>query len=69
MHVEAALRAVEGEILKLAFEIGLYLQELEPEHLGVGDQWIGPAVPELDRLVDEVVCLGRLIRDGVDGVL
>jgi hypothetical protein len=29
MHVEAALRAVEREVLELAFEIGLHLQELE----------------------------------------
>jgi|UniRef100_UPI002F92E939 hypothetical protein len=69
MHVEAALRAVEGEILKLAFEIGLHLEQLQPEHLGVRDEWIGPAVPDLDRFVDEVVRLRRLLCDGVDGML
>jgi hypothetical protein len=30
MHVEAALRAVEGEVLELALEVGLHLEELEP---------------------------------------
>jgi hypothetical protein len=35
MNVEAAPGAVEGEILELALEVGLHLEELEPEHLGV----------------------------------
>jgi len=30
MNVQAALRAVEREVLKLALEIGLHLQELKP---------------------------------------
>ncbi len=30
---------------------------------------IGAAVPDLDRLVDELVGLGRLFRDGVGGPL
>lgn len=30
---------------------------------------IGPAVPDLDRLIDEVVGLGSLLGDGVHGVL
>jgi hypothetical protein len=43
MHVQAALRAVEGEILELAFEIRLHLEELEPQHLRVdGDPMIPP---------------------------
>lgn len=41
MHVEAALRAVEDEVFKLTFEVGLHLEELEPEHLRVdGDRVI-----------------------------
>ena len=69
MHVEAALSAVENELLELTFEIGLHLQELRAEHLGVGDEWIGPPVPDPNRLVDEVVSLRCLLGDGVDGVL
>jgi hypothetical protein len=69
MNVEAALGAVEGEVLELALEIGLHVEELEPEHLRVGDERIGPTVPDLDRLVDELVGLRRLLGDGVDGVL
>jgi hypothetical protein len=40
VNVQAALRAVEAEVLQLAFEVGLHLQELEPEHLGVDDERI-----------------------------
>jgi hypothetical protein len=69
MHVEAALRAVEREVLQLALEIGLHLEPLQPEHLRVGDKWIGPAVPNVDRFVNEVVGLRCLLGDCVDGVL
>jgi hypothetical protein len=69
MHVQAALRAVEGEVLELALQIGLHLEQLQSEHLRVGDKWIGPAVPNVDRLVDEGVGLHRLLGDCVDGVL
>jgi hypothetical protein len=68
MNVEAALRAVEREVLELAFEIGLHLQELKPQHLRVdGDRMI--ASTSSLRLVNELVGLRRLLRDGVDGVL
>lgn len=67
MHVETIPRAIEDEVLKLTFEVGLHLHELEPKHLGVGDRWIGPTVPDPDRLVDEVVGLGGLLGHGVDG--
>lgn len=43
MNVQAALGAVEGEVLKLAFEVGLHVQQLQPKHLGVNDQRIGAA--------------------------
>ena len=69
MNVEAALRAVGDEVLKLAFEVGFHLQQLEPQHLRVGDERIGPAVSDPDRLVDERIGLLGLVRDGVDGVL
>jgi hypothetical protein len=68
MHVEAALRAVEDEVLKLTFEIGLHLQELEPEHLRVDRDRMIASTSSL-RLVDEIVGLHRLLSDGVDGVL
>jgi hypothetical protein len=68
MTVEAAPGAVEGEILELAFEVGLHLQEVEPKHLGVdGDRMI-TSTGSL-RLVDELVRLRRLLGNGVDGVL
>jgi hypothetical protein len=51
MHIEAALGAIEGEVLKLTFEIGLHLEQLQPEHLGVGDERIGPTVSDPDSLV------------------
>jgi hypothetical protein len=68
MNVEAAPGAVEREILELALEVSLHLQELEPEHLGVdGDRMI--ASTSSLRLVNELVGLRRLLGDGVDGVL
>jgi hypothetical protein len=69
MHVEAALRAVGDEVLKFALEIGLHVQELEPEHLGVHDKRVGSTVPDFDRLVDEGVGLRGLLGDGVNGML
>jgi hypothetical protein len=35
----------------------------------VGNERIGTAVPDFDRLVDEVVGLGRLLSDGVNRLL
>ena len=35
----------------------------------MGDERIGAAVPDLDRLVDERVGLGGLLGDGVESVL
>ena len=68
MHVEAALRAVEGEVLELTLQIGLHLEELEPEHLRVdGDRMI--ASTGSLRFVDEIVGLDGLLGDGVDGLL
>jgi hypothetical protein len=68
MNVEAALGAVEGEVLELALEVGLHLQELEPEHLRVDRDRMIASTGSL-RLVDELVRLRRLLGDGVDGVL
>jgi hypothetical protein len=54
MHVEAALGAVEGEVLELALEVGLHLQEFKAEHLRVdGDRMI--ASTGSLRLNDELV--------------
>ena len=68
MNVEAALRAVEGEVLKLTLEVGFHLQELEAEHLRVdGDRVI--ASTGSGRLVHELVGLSRLLGQGPNGVL
>jgi hypothetical protein len=68
MNVEAALRTVEGEVLELALEVDLHLQQLEPRHLRVdGDRMIASSGG--GRLIDEFVGLRRLLGDGVDGVL
>jgi hypothetical protein len=67
VNIQAALRAVEAEVIEFSFEVGLHVQELQPKHLGVGDERIGPAVPDLDRLVDETVGLGGLLGYGMDG--
>jgi hypothetical protein len=54
--------------LELALEIGLHLQELEPEHLRVdGDRMISPTGSL--RLVDEFVGLDGLLGGGADGAL
>jgi len=68
VNVEAAPRAVEREVLELALEVGLHVQQLEPEHLGVGDERIGPAVAGADRLVDEGVGLRCLLSYNADGM-
>jgi hypothetical protein len=54
MHVQAAPRAVEDEVLKLALEISLHLQELEPEHLRVDGEGMVPSTSSL-CLVDEII--------------
>jgi hypothetical protein len=53
VDIEAALLAVEGEVLKLAFEIGLHLQELEPEHLGFQE-----FLPTAREMADSLEILG-----------
>jgi len=68
VNVEAALGAVENEVLKLALEIGLHLQELEPEHLRADGDRVR-AAPGGGRLVDKLTRLGGLLSDGMDGVL
>jgi hypothetical protein len=68
VYVEAAFGAVEGEVLELALEVGLHLQELQAEHLGVdGDSMIS-STGSL-RLVHELVGLDRLLGDGVHSLL
>jgi hypothetical protein len=67
MHFEAALGAVEDEVLELAFEVGLHLQELEPKHLRVDRDRMIASTGSL-RSADELVSLDRLLGDGVDGV-
>src|SRR4029450_7867899 len=68
MPVQAAPRAVEDEVLKLALEISLHLQELEPEHLRVDGDRMVPSTSSL-CLVDEIIGFRRLLGDGVDSML
>ena len=68
VHVEAALRAVEDEVLELAFEVGLHPQELEAEHLRVDGDRVIASTSSL-RFVDEFIRLDGLLGDGPDGVL
>ena len=68
MNVEAALGAVEREVLERALEVGLHLQEFEPQHLRVdGDRMIAPTSSL--RLVNELVGFDGLLSDGADCVL
>jgi hypothetical protein len=68
VNVEAAFGAVEREVLELAFEIGLHLEELKPQHLRVDRDRVIASTSSL-RLVNELVSLDGLLGDGVDGVL
>ena len=69
MHVEAALGAVRHPRLELALEVGLHLQELEPEHLRADrDRMIastgGGGLP-----LHELVGFDCLLGQGPDDVL
>ena len=66
MHVEAALGAVRHPGLEFALEVGLHLQQLDPEHLRVDHDRV-IASSGGGRFVDELVGLGGLLGDGVDG--
>jgi hypothetical protein len=68
MNVETALGAVQRPRLELALEIGLHIQELEPEHLRVDRDRMIASTCRL-RLIDELVGLDRLLGHGPDGVL
>ena len=68
VDVETALRAVEGEVLELALQVGLHLEQFKAEHLGVGDERIGAAVPDGDGFGDEVVGLAGLLCHGLDSL-
>lgn len=59
---------IEGEVLKLAFEVGLHLEELKPQHLRVNRDRMIASTSSL-RLVNELVGLDSLLGDGVDGPL
>ena len=54
--------------LELALEVGLHLQELEPEHLRVDRDRVIASTSSL-RLVNELVGFDGLLGDGVDGSL
>ena len=77
MNVPAATRAGGRPGRQLALEIGLHVQELQPEHLRLNrERVIGPAPPRARRVgnpvstaIGEIVGLSRLLGYGVDGTL
>ena len=52
MNRLAALRAVEDELPELAFEIGLHIQKLEPQHLRVNRERMRPVEAGGESLVN-----------------
>lgn len=69
MNRSAAIRTVEDELAELALEVGLHVQELEPQHLRVDGQRMGPVEAGVKSLVDELVGLRRLLGQSPDGSL
>ena len=69
MNVEAALRAVRHPHLELALEVGLHLQKLKPEHLGMGDKRSERPRPTSIASSTRSSALAALLDDDVDGVL
>jgi hypothetical protein len=67
VNVETARRAVRHPRLELAFEVGLHLQQLKAEHLRVDCHRVIASTCG-GRLLDEVVGLGSLLGEGMDGV-
>ena len=55
------------KVLEFALEVGLHLEQLEPQHLRVDRDRIIASAGSL-RLVDKLVGLRRLLGDGVDGM-
>jgi len=66
VDVQTAPRAVDREVLKLAFEVGLHLEQLEPQHLRVDRDRMIASTGSL-RFIDEIVGLRRLLAHGMDG--
>jgi hypothetical protein len=58
MHPPTALGAVEDEFPEASLEVGLHLQELEPQHLRVDGDGVGAV--EAGRTTGRL--LGRLFR-------
>ena len=68
MHVEAALREVEDEVLELVLEAGFHLQEFEAKHLRVDSDRMIASTGSL-RFVDELVGLDGLLAQCPEGLL
>jgi hypothetical protein len=66
MHVEAASPAVQHQVFQAAFQVGLHLQQFEAQHLRVDRDRVRRATGG-HRLADQIVGLGGLVGDGVDG--
>ena len=52
---------------EFTFEVGRHLEEFQPQR--VDDERIGAAVPDRDRLVDEIVGLCGLLGDALNPTL
>ena len=60
------VRAVEDKVGEFALEVGLHVEELEPEHPRVDRDRMGTVEAGGDCLVDELVGLRRLLGDAPD---
>lgn len=58
----AAVGAVEDEPAELPLEVGLHLDQLQPQHLGVDRQRVRPAKARVQCLIHERVGLDGLFR-------
>jgi hypothetical protein len=68
MHLHAAGFAVEDPGRKFPIQVGVHLQELEPEHLCMDGDRVIASTRSL-RFIDELVGLDGLLGNGPDGVL
>jgi hypothetical protein len=66
VHGPTTLRAIQHQIPETPLQVGLHSQELQAQHFRGDHDRIGAVESGRDRLVDEVVGLRRLLREGVD---
>jgi hypothetical protein len=65
----AADDAIKDDPLELALEVALHRQQFRPQHLEVHDERFGPVEAGVDRLVDDRVGVGGLLRHALNGSL